>query len=253
VAHPLQEWGEHINLTTMKIFTIIGAILIGFASFAAHTGELRILSQSGERFYVVMDGAYQNYYPQSNVNMQAYANNMFNLKIVSANNQFHFNRNIVVQPNRRLTYRIINNFGNYVLQFQSETPLFNGTNGGQNTCAYNPPPRPYEVSQGQYYNNNNWNAHPMSSADFDNLKRAIQRESFSDDQLRIAKRAAKDRRLSARQIRDITRLFTFSSEQLAFAKTAYRNCVDKHNYYIVMEAFTFSSDKDELEAFIDAQ
>ena len=256
----------------MKIFTIISALMLSFTSFAAHTGEIAILSNSGEKFYVAMDGTFQNYQPKSNVRVQAIGNSMYNFKVYALGNNFRFDRNIIVRPNTRITYKIVERYGHYTLRFHSESPMyggsgtFNGQGGGQGGCIHHPPQHqdpyvdPYanggmDVYYTGGYGQNNYygSAYMLSNADFDNLKQAIQRESFSDDKLRIAKRAAKDKRFTARQVRDIARLFTFSSEQLAFAKAAYPNCVDKQNYYEVMEVFTFSSDKDALEAFIDAQ
>lgn len=250
----------------MKFFTIISAFMLSFASFGAHIGEIAILSNSGEQFYVIMDGAYQNYYPKSNVEMQATGNSLFNLKIYAANNHFNFNRNIVVRPNKRITYKIVQRHGHYSLKFHSESPLYGGVNcnncrtGCNNHESHHQNQNPYSNNgMNSYYtggygqNTLYGSAYLLSDADFDNLKQAIQRESFSDDQLRIARRAAKDKRFTARQVKGIARLFTFSSEQLAFTKAAYANCVDKQNYYQVMGVFTFSSDKDELEEFIDAQ
>ena len=93
----------------------------------------------------------------------------------------------------------------------------------------------------------------MSDTDFAALKKSIQAEGFSDDQLRVANTAAKNKCLSVAQIKEIMGLFSFSSEQLAFAKTAYDNCTNKSDYYQVMEVFSFSSDKEELERYINGR
>jgi hypothetical protein len=253
-----------LNLTTMKNFTMICALMISVASFAAHQGEVEILSNSGEQFYVMMNGTYQNYQPQSNVNMRADGNSLSNIKVYAANNNFSFDRNIVVRPNKRVTYSIVQRHGHYSLRFQSEVPLYNFNAYESQTrppeyhhddCHTAPvsytSSNPYNYNGGQdmYYGS----ANLLSSADFDNLKSAIQQESFSDDKLRVARVAAKSKRLKARQVKEIAQLFTWSDERLKFAKAAYANCIDKQNYYEVMPVFTFSSDKEKLEAFIDAQ
>lgn len=256
----------------MKIFTIISALLLSVASYAAHMGEIAILSNSGEKFYVVMDGNYQNYQPQTTVNMQAPANGLYNFKIYAANNNFIFDRNFVVKPNTRMTYKIVKYNGHYSLNFFSESPLYTGGNQGQGSTSCHPPQHPQNGNHpnngygnnGYGNGNNNYgngygqgsncgNANMLNSVDFDNLKKAIAHEAFSDDKLRVAKSAAKNKRFSVSQVKEIARMFPFSSERLAFSKAAYANCFDKQNYYEVMEVLTFSSEKEELEAFLDAQ
>jgi len=259
----------------MKIFTLISALVISAASMAAHQGEIAILSGTGEAFYVMVDGNYQNYQPQSNVSMKMWTNNLHNVKIYAANNHFTFDQNMVAKPDTRMVYKIVRQYGSYQLVFVQESPMY----------GYTPPVNNYPPSQqgnchpgnsypsGGYYGNNNGNSHPgggytgnyngqgqyyggakvLSPAEFDNLKRAVENETFSDDKLRVARVAAQSKNMRVSQIKEIARLFTFSSEQLAFTKLAYANCVDKQNYYEVMEVFTFSSDKRALEEFINAQ
>lgn len=246
----------------MKIFTLISALMISAASIAAHQGEIAILSGTGEAFYVMVDGNYQNYQPQSNVSMKMWTNNLHNVKIYAANNRFTFDQNMVAKPNTRMVYKIVRQYGAYQLVFVQESPMY-----GYNPPVGNYPTSPqdnchpnnsqtgggyvgnYNNGQGNYYGG----AKVLSPTEFDNLKRAVENETFSDDKLRVARVAAQSKYMRVSQIKEIARLFTFSSEQLAFTKLAYANCVDKQNYYEVMEVFTFSSDKRALEEFINAQ
>lgn len=214
----------------------------------------------------MMNGTYQNYHPQSSVNMRANGNSISNIKVYAANNNFSFDRNIVVRPNKRMTYKIEQRNGRYSLRFQSESPLYNNFNAYESQTrpaeyfhdchptSYSEPNQHqygYGYGNGQYVNYGS--ANMLSNADFDNLKGAIRQETFSDDKLRVARVAAKNKRLKASQVKEIAQLFTWSDERLEFAKAAYPNCIDKQNYFEVMPVFTFSSDKDALEAFIDAQ
>ena len=45
-------------------------------------------------------------------------------------------------------------------------------------------------------------------------------------------------------------LFSFENNRLEIAKLAFRKTVDKQNYFMLNEALTFSSSKDELARFI---
>ena len=47
--------------------------------------------------------------------------------------------------------------------------------------------------------------------------------------------------------------FSFEDGKLEFAKQAYANCLNKDEYYLVNQAFIFSSSKNELNEFIGNQ
>lgn len=253
----------------MKLFTFIGVLLISIVSVAGQQGELNIFSNTGEPFYVTVDGNYQNYQPASNVNMQVWGNNMHNLRIYSANNLFTLDQRVSIQPNHRVTYRIDRYYGHYTLVLLSDVPLYGNAYGQNQSANCHPNSHPHQGYPGQNYPGNNnpgggygvpnngqggyyTGANVLTQTEFDNLKQAIQRESFSDDKLRVARIAAQNKRMTVSQIKDIARLFTFSQPMLEFTKVAYANCADKQNYYEVLQVFTFSSDKKELENFINS-
>lgn len=247
----------------MKIFTFISGLLISVASMA-NQGEIAILSANGDAFYVMVNGTFRNYYPQSNVSVNLSSNQMHNVRIFGSQNNFHLDQNLVAKPERRMTYRIMQQFGTYHLVFVQESPLYgngsqdqvpqnccgqcglSGGHPGGNQCSH--------VQPGSCGNGQNYGGYQaMTPADFDNLKGAIEREHFSDDKFRVASAAAKSKHMNVNQIKEIAGLFHFSDEKLNFTKVAYANCVDKSNYYLLMEVFSFSSDKRALQEFIDAQ
>jgi hypothetical protein len=45
-------------------------------------------------------------------------------------------------------------------------------------------------------------------------------------------------------------LFSFEDSRLDFAKFAYKNCINKGNYFEVNQAFSFESSVDNLNQFI---
>ncbi|MDX2360705.1 MAG: DUF4476 domain-containing protein [Crocinitomicaceae bacterium] len=270
----------------MKIFTIVSALFLSITLYAGHAGEIAIISPSGEQFYVVLNGQYQNYQPQSNVNFQAYTNNWNKCQIVAADNHFTIDKHITVRPDKKVTYKIMNYHGRHLLQFVSEQPLYsnsgygnqngppNGNSQGMGQCGSSnsnnqsygyphgqPYGQPHGQPQGQYqgggYYNTNYNGYNsnnmMDDQSYQQLKKAVNAESFSDDRLRVANRAARSKRMSVDQIKGIMKIFWFSSEGLDFAKAAYANCVNKSDYYQLLNQLTFSSEKDDLEAFLDQQ
>jgi hypothetical protein len=89
----------------------------------------------------------------------------------------------------------------------------------------------------------------MPEADYLRLKTTIDNQSFDSNKLAIAKQAAAANRMTAAQIAGLVKMMTFESNKLALAKAAYPNCIDRNNYYLVNDAFTFSSSVTELTNF----
>ncbi len=92
---------------------------------------------------------------------------------------------------------------------------------------------------------------PMQSQNFATAVQAIKNQKFSDTQFNAAKQVVKSNCMSASQIAEVCKVFSFEDSKLAFAKYAYDFCIDTPNYFKVIEVFTFSSSVDELNEFID--
>ena len=90
----------------------------------------------------------------------------------------------------------------------------------------------------------------MNSNDFNTAIAVIQRETFEDTKLGIAKQITTNNRLCVSQIVQICRLFTYENTKLEYAKFAYSYCYDKNNYYQLNDVFEYSFSKDELRKYI---
>jgi hypothetical protein len=90
----------------------------------------------------------------------------------------------------------------------------------------------------------------MGDYEFETLKSTVKRSSFDSSKLEIAKTALMSNRVSSSQALELVKLFSFDSSKLEIAKFAYPRTIDKVNYFIVNNAFTFSSTADELNRFI---
>ena len=66
----------------------------------------------------------------------------------------------------------------------------------------------------------------------------------------IANQFVRFNTISAQEVAAIMRLMTYESNKLEFAKNAYAACYDKQNYFLVNQAFTYSSSIRQLNAFI---
>ncbi|NOZ33933.1 MAG: DUF4476 domain-containing protein [Chlorobi bacterium] len=101
---------------------------------------------------------------------------------------------------------------------------------------------------GYYNNGGGYYNRPM--LDIARLQNSMRRASFESDKRIIAEQAVSSHRVKANQVYRILTMFSFESTKLKFAKFAYKYCVDKRNYYLVNNAFSFSSSIRELNNFI---
>lgn len=114
------------------------------------------------------------------------------------------------------------------------------------------------VTTSENYPNNNQgtatrgcNGLPMGNTDFNAALKSIEKGSFEDTKLSAAKAVASKNCLSTDQVVKICKLFSFEDNKLAFAKHAYAFTTDRKNYFKVADVFTFSSNKEELNNFIE--
>lgn len=91
----------------------------------------------------------------------------------------------------------------------------------------------------------------MNPNTFGQLKNAFSNRWFDNDKLQLARQAVRSNNVTAIQVADIMSLFSFDNSKLEVAKVAYATTIDKQNYYIVNNQFTFSSSILELEEYIN--
>ena len=82
------------------------------------------------------------------------------------------------------------------------------------------------------------------------LINVISRESFADEQISAAKIALKHNSVAVDDLIAALKKISFDDQKLELAKFAYDHTIDIGNYYKVGEAFTFSSNKQALNQFI---
>lgn len=93
----------------------------------------------------------------------------------------------------------------------------------------------------------------MRTDDFNSARNTIKGSNFDDTRLSTAKQIVSSNCVSASQILQIMEIFSFEATKLDFAKYAYDYCMDKNNYFKVNNGFTYSSSKDELNAYIQGR
>jgi len=89
----------------------------------------------------------------------------------------------------------------------------------------------------------------MSITDFVQAKESLRREWFENTRLATAKQIIDQNYFTSQQVKEMMLLFTFENNRLDIAKYAYGKTVDKGNYFVVNDAFTFNS-KEKLNEYI---
>lgn len=104
----------------------------------------------------------------------------------------------------------------------------------------------------EYYDHEGWDnsMNKMSVREFEQLKESLRKEWFENNRLTSVKYVLEKSNFTTYQVKDLMLLFAFESNRLEIAKAAFRKTIDKENYYLLNEALTFSSSKEDLARFI---
>ncbi len=86
----------------------------------------------------------------------------------------------------------------------------------------------------------------MSSTNFSAAKQTISKQKFDDTRLSTATQIINSNCLSSQQIKDMMMIFSFEDTRLKLAKLAHSKCTDPNNYFLLNDAFNFSSSVEEL-------
>lgn len=95
----------------------------------------------------------------------------------------------------------------------------------------------------------------VDDVEFDRIVQNIKSQSFNNTRLNTAKQIvkAKGQCFTAEQVKTIVQLFDFESSRLDVAKYCYDYTLNQDSYYVVNEAFTFSTSKDRLTEYINSK
>lgn len=92
----------------------------------------------------------------------------------------------------------------------------------------------------------------MDDHSFNGLMNTLRGMHFESSKMSVARNAIRANRLSARQAADLVGVMTFDSSRLELAKMAYLSTVDKENFFLVYDVFTFESSIVELNEYISS-
>ena len=224
---------------------------------------LTVFADNGERFYLMVNGIKQNMYPQSRVRIEGLPQVTNDIQVIFDDNQTRAISKTITFADPadgkaiNLTLRIARENGMAFLRFQKAAPLEHGYRAEQNeyVMAYGkdmgpqrqayttpPPPPPAPVPAGPV---------AMDDRSFKGAVDAIMGASFDESKLSTAKTIAASNYFTTDQVMEICRLFAFDDTKVAFAQYAYKRTVDNNVYYKVNSVFSFDSDKQKMNDFVN--
>ncbi|HEY5910870.1 MAG TPA: DUF4476 domain-containing protein [Verrucomicrobiae bacterium] len=95
----------------------------------------------------------------------------------------------------------------------------------------------------------------VTNQELTDIIRSLRRESFDQTRSRLAQQIIRDSRklFLASQVKKIVDCFDFEPSKLEVAKQAYDRTLDREKYFLVTEAFSFDSSKQELSRYIQSR
>jgi hypothetical protein len=256
----------------LTLTLVLGILLLNVTAFG-RMSELNLRLNDYSSFNVVFDNRIINNNASSydilNLNPGYHFLKVIEIPAPIYGNRGRYNRsprilftgNVYIGANRRV-YAMIDAFNRFVVIreeiFRDNYGYNDHNNRYDDKYGHNKPKDKYNNDYG--YNNNdrnygknnygNNNYYAMSPNDFNSLKQTIANATFESTRYSIAKSAANLNRFTSQQVLELLYLFTYESTRLDFAKLAYYSVIDKEKFFIVYDAFTFSSSVDELSRYI---
>lgn len=240
-----------------KIYTLSIALIIAFSSFAYYDdGKLAITYLGRGDVKITVDGRRYDDNDKSTV-ISNLRPGYHTVKISRNrrerrggwwnNDEVIYSNSIYIKPQTFVDITI-NRFGK---AFVDEEQLNRNDRWSDDDDRWNNDNR--NNRDDDWRNNDNRNGgyrNPMSYQTFEALRKTLRNEGFDDKKLVIAKQVVRDNGVSSEQVKDLLQEFSFENNKLDLAKYCYQYVSNRGNYFIVYDAFSFSSSKDELARYI---
>lgn len=219
---------------------------------------LTMFSESGDRFYLILNGVKQNTYPQTRIRIEDLPDVVNDIQII-------FDDNRTPSLSRRIAFtdpvegKAVNlvmkvtrdRQGIARLAFHKLTPLESNYRGetGEYIMHYGHDDQPRQIV--------NTPAPPPPPTAMDNqtfleVKQAIKGSGWDDGKLSTAKTILNTNYVTTDQVIEICKLFSWDDNKLAFAKYAFKKTVDNNNYFRVNAVFDWDSNKQALNNYVNA-
>jgi hypothetical protein len=264
-----------------KIYSFILALLIGVCALAAdrpRSGMLTISMKDNNNsdMRVIVDGRNytdrDNFFTISNIepgyhSVQVYRMNSsrspFDIFNGRNREQLIYSSSLYVKPSTEVEVTINKNGKSKVKERDIRS---NGRNDNddrwgkdddkwdrndRNNGGYGNNNGGYGNNNGGYGNNGGYNRTP-SIQEMLLMKQTLRNERFENTRVSLARQMFNEHAFSAVQVKELLQEFSFENNKLDLAKYAYRNTIDRNNYYVVFDVFSYSSSKQELSNYMSS-
>lgn len=249
-----------------KLFILFAIISYSILSYSQFSSDLIVYSPFGDYFSLYIDNSKVNNFPSNKVIVENLQAGSYNISIDFKNNHIpSINQSIFIKENSITSCSIDKNHkNNYTLkiynpiiydQIIDDNNNRNNNNrnnndnhhyNNNNNNNYNPVPAPNPVPRGVFCD------FPMDDLNFSSVMATINSKSFDSDKILIAKQIVNSNCMLVSQIKQIVSALSFESNKLDFAEYAYNHSFDPQNYYLVNDAFGFSSSIQSLSDYINS-
>jgi hypothetical protein len=242
--------------------TLLFAIFIAIASFAAPApGKLNVTVIGNKNIEIMVDNSrYQsldNSVMIHNLQPGSHTVRVYSVKknqrrsIWGNNNQLLHSSTIYVRPGY-LTNVIIDRNGRAQVneRFVGENRRDGDYNNGRYDRQNDPYDGRYNGNDDPYNDRNDYKHAPVTSQSFSSIVQTLRREYSENSRFAIARQMIDRNYFTSDQVKYLLQLFSSESNKLDLAKYAYRNTADQKNYFVVYDALSFSSSKEQLAEYI---
>lgn len=231
-------------MTSLKLFTVTALLAISsfFANaqsnFRAAESEFFIEIPQRGRFTVSLGDETIS----SNTGRFRFFNVSYNRLplVIEVNNQVVLRTEVFVKP----AMRSIAVFSRNRVDIIKDLPLANSFLNNWDKCVEDKSNPNYPATQPFP------NIYPMSAESFDRFLQTIKNSPFEKDKLSVIDIGAKNAAFTVNQVGSIIGLFSFSDAKLSVLKKLYPSVIDPENGFMIMDSFTFSSDKEKAKRII---
>ncbi len=99
-------------------------------------------------------------------------------------------------------------------------------------------------------NRNGYTGRAVTSQQFSSMVETLRREFSENSRLVLAKQMIDRNGFSSDQVKYMMQLFSFENARLDLAKYAYSHTTDQRNYFVVYDALSYSSSKEQLANYL---
>ena len=247
-----------------NIFTLVLLVIAYTVSAHPNDGKLTITNLSNQRIIVEVDGRRFNNRVNKDENLvlvPVLSTGYHSLKVYTVANRRDDNRNgarkqtLVFQKNVNVKPQfhvdiVINRFGKvwYDELSMNDRNYEDMDNYDRNNDRYNDRDRDPNDTRNNDRDDDRYK--PMNDQSFAALKETLNKERFDNSRLTIAKQVIDQNYFTVDQVKQLAQMYSFDNYKLDLAKYAYKNTVNKQDYFMLYEVFSFSSSKEELANYI---